>query len=105
MMDLSDGLASDLRHILDLSHTGAEIDLESIPVAAGADLQTAACGGEDYKLLLTAEASAAERLAAEFRIRFGTPLYPIGRITAQEGLVWLRAGQPEALDWRGFSHY
>ena len=105
MMDLSDGLASDLRHILDLSLTGAEIDLESIPVAAGADLQTAACGGEDYKLLLTAEASAAERLAAEFRIRFGTPLYPIGRITAQEGLVWLRAGQPEALDWRGFSHY
>ena len=105
MMDLSDGLASDLGHILELSHAGAEIDLERIPVAAGADLKTAACGGEDYKLLLTADAASSERLAAEFRTRFGTPLYPIGRITRGEGLTWLRNGRPEVLDWRGFEHY
>lgn len=105
MMDLSDGLASDLGHILELSHAGAEIDLEHIPVAAGADLKTAACGGEDYKLLLTADAASSERLAAEFRARFGTPLYPIGRITRGEGLIWLRNGRPEVLDWRGFEHY
>lgn len=105
MMDLSDGLASDLRHILDLSHVGAEIDLEQIPVAAGSDLQTALCGGEDYKLLLTADAASAERLAAEFRTRFGTPLYPIGRITSEAGLTWLRNGRPEPHDWQGFSHY
>lgn len=105
MMDLSDGLASDLRHILDLSHVGAEIDLEAIPVAAGSDLQTALCGGEDYKLLLTADPSSAERLAAEFRTRFGTPLYPVGRITASSGLTWLRNGRPEPHDWQGFSHY
>lgn len=105
MMDLSDGLASDLCHILDLSHAGAEIDLESIPVARGSDLQTAACGGEDYKLLLTAASEAADRLAAAFHARFGTPLYPIGRITTGNGLTWLRNGQPEALDWHGFTHY
>ena len=105
MMDLSDGLASDLGHILELSHTGAEIDLERIPVAAGSDLRTAACGGEDYKLLFTAAPEAAERLAAEFQAQFGIPLHPIGRITPDGGLTWLRNGRPEALDWHGFSHY
>ena len=48
---------------------------------------------------------AAERLAADFRIRFGTPLHPIGRITPEPGLVWLRDGKPEPLDWHGFEHY
>ena len=105
MMDLSDGLASDLGHILELSHTGAEIDLERIPVAAGSDLRTAACGGEDYKLLFTAAPEGAERLAAEFQAQFGTPLHPIGRITRDGGLTWLRNGRPEALDWHGFTHY
>ena len=105
MMDLSDGLASDLGHILELSHTGAEIDLERIPVAAGSDLRTAACGGEDYKLLFTAAPERAERLAAEFQAQFGTPLHPIGRITPDGGLTWLRNGRPEALDWHGFTHY
>lgn len=105
MMDLSDGLASDIGHILALSGVGASIDTERIPVAAGADLRTAACGGEDYKLLLTAAAAGADRLSAAFRDRFGAPLYPIGRIEAEGGLRWLRDGAPVALDWQGFSHY
>ena len=54
---------------------------------------------------LTAAPEAAERLAADFRIRFGTPLHPIGRITPEPGLVWLRDGKPEPLDWHGFEHY
>ena len=105
MMDLSDGLASDLKHILDRSATGAEVDTDRIPVAPGADVRMAACGGEDYKLLLTAAPEAADRLAAEFSARFGAPLYPIGRITAAPGLTWLRNGKPEPLDWHGFTHY
>lgn len=105
MMDLSDGLASDIRHILDRSGVGAEIDLERIPVAPEADLQTAACGGEDYKLLFTVDASTAERLAADFRTRFGVPLYPVGRIVETQGLVWQRDGTPQLLDWQGFRHY
>ncbi len=105
MMDLSDGLASDIRHILERSYCGAELDTERIPVAAGADLRLAACGGEDYKLLFTADTAAAERLAADFRNRFGVPLYPIGRITDGAELVWRQNGRPIELDWHGFSHF
>lgn len=105
MMDLSDGLASDVRHIMEQSGVGAVLDLERIPVAEGADLRTAACGGEDYKLLFTAAADGAERLAAEWLARFGTPLCPVGRIESGDRLRWLRGGQEETLDWRGFTHY
>ena len=105
MMDLSDGLASDLRHILDRSGGGAEGLLERIPVAEGSDRQTAACGGEDYKLLLTADAEGAGRLADEFLKRFGSPLHPLGRITGTRELVWLQNGNPVPLDWHGFTHY
>ena len=105
MMDLSDGLASDLKHILDRSGVGAEVLLERVPVAEGSDLQTAACGGEDYKLLLTADAEGAGQLADEFLKRFGSPLHPLGRITDTRELVWLQNGNPVPLDWHGFTHY
>lgn len=105
MMDLSDGLASDVRRIMACSGAGAALDLERIPVAAGADLQTAACGGEDYELLFTASPAEAARLEADYRAAFGEPLYPVGRISTESGLKWLRAGAAVELDWRGFEHY
>lgn len=105
MMDLSDGLASDLGHILKASGVGAQVDLESIPVAEGSDLKTAACAGEDYKLLFTVAAEAADRLTEEFRTAFGHPPYPVGRITAGKGLHWMRDGREQLLDWHGFTHY
>lgn len=103
MMDLSDGLASDLPHMLAASGVGAELDIERIP--AYADPKGAVCAGEDYKLLLTADSRGAERLQADFLKRFGKPLYPIGRITPEKGLRWLLAGVPQSLDWHGFTHY
>lgn len=104
MMDISDGIASDLRHIMERSGVGADIDTEHVP--AFDDLRTALCAGEDYKLLLTARADGFGLLAADFEARFRRPLYKIGRITAQAGLLrWLRGGTPEDVDFRGFVHF
>lgn len=107
MMDLSDGLASDLVHILERSGAGAEIDVERIPVAPGADLEAALCGGEDYKLLLTADEAGAAALCRDFEAHFRRPLYPVGRIVASSdrSIRWLRDGRPFQADWHGFRHY
>ena len=72
---------------------------------ADADIRTAACAGEDYVLLLTAECADAERLAADFLARFGAPLHPVGRITDGRELEWFENGTLRPLDWHGFTHY
>ena len=106
MMDLSDGLASDLCHILKLSQCAAEIDVDSIPAVAG-DVEAAVCGGEDYKLLFTVEPSAFDTLKQAFEEQFHAPLYNIGRIvvgTTPE-IHWIKDGERIAPSWRGFSHF
>ncbi len=108
MMDLSDGLASDLRHILRASGLCAEVEIGRIPAPQG--IEAAVSGGEDYKLLLTADGDRAAALCADFERHFGTPLYDIGRIAepsaaASDPLRWLRDGVPFAADWQGFRHY
>ncbi len=107
MMDLSDGLAGDIRHLLKASNVGAEVELSQIPVAQGADLETALCGGEEYKLLFTVAADEFEELAASYRNHFGSPIYPIGRITDPHPttLQWLHHGKPQGDHWQGFRHY
>lgn len=65
----------------------------------------AACAGEDYVLLLTADCADAERLAADFLARFGAPLHPVGRITDGRELEWFENGTLRPLDWHGFTHY
>lgn len=105
MMDLSDGLASDLLHILEASSVAAVIDTENIPAAE--DLRTAVCAGEDYKLLLTAEAGSAESLAADFAARFGYAPSVIGRIVDAPAhtVEWRSHGRRITPDWHGFSHF
>jgi thiamine-monophosphate kinase len=116
MMDVSDGIASDIRRIMEMSHCGAEIGLDRLPVSAvlrrsagrygWSTEEIAAAGGEDYCLLASIRAGDFGRLAAGFRTAFGRPLVPIGRITAEAGsLVWLKGDRPAVLSGRAFDHF
>lgn len=103
MMDISDGIASDLLHILQMSGVGAEVSLDMIPT--NTPIELAVAGGEDYKLLLTADVGAAARLAEDYKAKFGEPLYEIGRIVAGEEIRWLDRGNPVLLKYEGFAHF
>lgn len=104
MMDLSDGLASDLGHILKASGVGAEIFLDRIPARVPAEL--AVTGGEDYRLLLTAAAEQAGPLRDEYLKEFGRPLYEIGKIgVGHSEIQWFSDGKRIRPDWKGFRHF
>lgn len=88
MIDLSDGLSSDLGHLLDESRVGAEIWDDRIPVHDDARALAARDGrpaldhalddGEDYELLFAVEEGVARRLAGEGL--GGTRVTPVGRV-------------------------
>lgn len=80
MMDISDGIGSDLQHIISASRKGAVIIERNLPHAKGADFEDALSGGEDYELLFTVDKRKADELAQRFEKKFGKPLYNIGRV-------------------------
>lgn len=97
MMDLSDGLTTDLAHICRESAVGARIAVDRLPAAPavreaaralGRDpLQWTAAGGEDYELLLTCDPDAVDRLARGLFAATGTALTAIGRIEGNASVV------------------
>jgi thiamine-monophosphate kinase len=116
MIDLSDGLATDLGHICRESGTGARVELGRLPIhpavgavagALGRDaVAWATGGGEDYELLLTCAPAALDRLAAGLVSATGTRLSAVGEIVAAtDGIRYLDAGgQPVAVK-QGFEHF
>jgi thiamine-monophosphate kinase len=116
MMDLSDGLTTDLRHICRESHVGARITLERLPTspaareaasALGRDpLEWAAAGGEDYELLLTCDPDVVDRLAEGLRAATGTALTAIGQIEGREASVTYVDARGEPVVLRsGYQHF
>ena len=96
MIDISDGLASDLGHILERSELGATVDLAKIPLSNPfikyVDMKKldkwklSLGGGEDYVLLCTIQAGEFDRIMEDWERHFGRPLYEVGAIETEKGL-------------------
>lgn len=107
MIDISDGIASDLRHILKASGVGAVVALDRLPFSEELDsvcrehgwdrYELAAGGGEDFELLFTGS-EGLERLV-DF------PIYAIGKITGGDGLIWTVDDEPSDYDLTGYRHF
>lgn len=103
MMDISDGVASDLRHILKASRVGARIFESRLPLSEalrsacdryGWDpVRLALEGGEDYELLFT--------IAPEGLDKITIPHSVIGEIIEGQGIRW----ESSDADYMGFRHF
>ena len=106
MLDISDGLSSDLTHILRASNVGASLLSEHIPIdpatlgfPQGEPLRFALHGGEDYELLFTVEK---ENIPKAKDLGF----HHIGEITANIGVIELTHGNEiSILEPKGYRHF
>ena len=109
-IDVSDGLSTDLHHLCDASNCGAEVEKERIPIfpdllAYGPKLgirvrDAVLHGGEEYALLFTASLPESQLSA-----RLGRPVYAIGRITSERGVLLKENGIAAPLEAGGFDHF
>ncbi len=110
MMDISDGIASDLVHILKASHLSARIDLGNIPLSGELlsvcsengwnPLEFALEGGEDYELLFTIDSQSEAGLAIPHTI--------VGQLfSGESGKVdWLGNGADHTdFQYKGYTHF
>ena len=111
MIDLSDGLATDLGKLCRASGVGAEIHADAIPIHPGAadgregftDLKAALGDGEDYELLFTLPTSQAEKVGNDTNLPL--PITRIGKITADPALILIHPdGSREPLPEAGWEH-
>ncbi|HMJ66073.1 MAG TPA: thiamine-phosphate kinase [Candidatus Binatia bacterium] len=118
MIDLSDGLAGDLRHILRSSRVGAELLSQSIPISRAAKLQArnessakppllaALTDGEDFELLFTVASSDAVPLLDAWKKRFpDLKLTCIGKASETPGLTLRDKDGLREFGLRGYEHF
>jgi thiamine-monophosphate kinase len=104
-IDVSDGLAADLGHILQKSQVGACLDWEALPISAAVQGYIADTGdwhlpltaGDDYELCFTVSPEKVAQLTV--------PCHKIGVIEAPPGLRLRKSGTVLPLEMKGFEHF
>ncbi|MGH8397528.1 MAG: thiamine-phosphate kinase, partial [Gammaproteobacteria bacterium] len=113
MIDISDGLAADLDHILEASEVGAWIDVERLPLSPSLLKQRsreqaqalALSGGDDYELCFSVSPERLVLLESR-KPTLGCAVTPIGEITAAENLrVIKQDGSDWLLNHTGYKHF
>lgn len=109
MIDISDGLAQDLGHILKASQVGAKLQLENLPISP--TLQTlddaqkwqyALAGGDDYELCFTISPQNYEKLLQK---QLDVSISMIGTIQQKHGLTFEKDGTDHLFQFNGYQHF
>lgn len=115
MIDISDGIASDLGWICQESGVGAFIYHDLLPISPACKraasrlhqdyLSWALGGGEDYRLLFTAPQETADELRQKVAEEFKREIFIIGEITAGDRVYLVHNGQKKDITGKGYSHF
>lgn len=108
MIDISDGLVSDLYHLLEPSGLGARIYLDKLPISSalkekaktlGLDpIELGLYGGEEYELLFTTK-------YPDSIPEIGVPVTIIGEVTQDKGIFLVEKGHEKRLQKKGYTHF
>lgn len=117
MIDVSDGIASDLNHICTMSNVGAEIYERNLPLVEGIHKVASLTGksvltltlhsGEDYELLFTLKSETPESVIKSINEKSGVQIVEIGRIISKQSGYYLidKENEKVAIRPRGWDHF
>ena len=114
-LDVSDGVESDVRHLMERSGVGARIDLGQIPCSPALQAvghtykwsldELALTGGEDYVLLCSIQPGAFDEVSCTLAKETENALHAIGTVTSSGTLTYTRNGHSVKLPGHGFDHF